>query len=103
MGADEKNNIKQGESVDDLQKRMVREQRRIKLHRFTKHPMSILGLSLVILMVIIALGAPLLATHDPYDMVVADRLKAPCAEYLFGTDSMEEISTAEFSTGPGSH
>jgi ABC-type dipeptide/oligopeptide/nickel transport system permease subunit len=41
---------------------------------------------LVILVVATAVFAPWIAPKDPYDAVMMDSLKAPCAEYICGTD-----------------
>ncbi|MZI93746.1 ABC transporter permease subunit [Vibrio sp. CAIM 722] len=44
------------------------------------------GLFLVAVLVLIALFAPLLTHYDPNIQNIAQRLQAPCAEHLFGTD-----------------
>ena len=71
-----------------LEKRMLQEQRAIKWRRLLNNKLSLIGLALVVIMVFIALFAPLIATHDPYAIKVVDRLSPPSAEYWFGTDSM---------------
>lgn len=47
-------------------------------------------LSAVVLLVIVvfALGAPLFASADPNDTAMLDRLKAPSAQHLMGTDEL---------------
>lgn len=45
-----------------------------------------IGLFLVALLVLVALFAPLLTHFDPNVQNIADRLAAPSAEHLFGTD-----------------
>ena len=47
-------------------------------------------LSAVVLLVIVvfAVGAPLLASADPNDTAMLDRLKAPSAQHLMGTDEL---------------
>ncbi len=46
----------------------------------------VIGLVMALSMVIIALAAPLIATHDPYRTAVRERFLAPSAENLMGTD-----------------
>lgn len=43
---------------------------------------------LVLLITGVAVCAPLLATHDPYEAVLADAIQAPSAQHWFGTDGM---------------
>jgi peptide/nickel transport system permease protein len=71
-----------------MEKHMLQEQRAIKLRRLLHNKLSLVGLTLVVIMMLIALFAPLIANHDPYAMKVIDRLDPPSAEYWFGTDSM---------------
>ena len=53
-----------------------------------KHPTLILGVVLLIVMTVIALGAPWIATHDPQDIAPLARLQPPSAEHFFGTDAL---------------
>ncbi len=46
-----------------------------------------LGLGIVVVLLVIALTSPWLATHDPRTQVIQDRLKAPSAQYWLGTDT----------------
>lgn len=71
-----------------LQKQMLQEQRRIKLRRLGRNRVAVIGTLIVLVMAVIAIAAPLIATHDPYAFVVADRLQPPSTQHLFGTDSM---------------
>lgn len=49
-----------------------------------------LGLSIIILMFIVAIFAPLIATHDPYEINLAlqEKLQPPSIEHLLGTDDL---------------
>lgn len=76
--------------VSHLQKKMLQEQRRIKLRRLFRNRLSMLGAIIVLLMIIIAVAAPLIAPQDPYAINVADRLLPPSHAHWFGTDSMGE-------------
>lgn len=51
--------------VSHLQKKMLQEQRRIKLRRLFRNRLSMLGAIIVLLMMIIAVAAPLIAPQDP--------------------------------------
>lgn len=44
--------------------------------------------ALAFLVVLTAVFAPVLATHDPYEAVLTDALQAPSSEHWFGTDRM---------------
>jgi peptide/nickel transport system permease protein len=48
---------------------------------------AVIGACLVILLVLIALGAPLLAPHDPRTMDFTAPLAGPTINHLFGTDN----------------
>jgi len=52
-----------------------------------RHPIAALGGLLLLLLVLSALGAPWIATHDPIEMNVIDRMLPPGGDYLFGTDA----------------
>lgn len=47
-----------------------------------------IGGIILIVLLLSALFAPLLAPHDPYQINGADRLQAPSAQYLLGTDNL---------------
>nr|WP_209740184.1 ABC transporter permease [Aureimonas populi] len=51
-------------------------------------PISCFGLVVIGLLLVIALFAPLLATHDPYAQNLANTLAAPGAANFFGTDEL---------------
>ncbi|MCA0458523.1 MAG: ABC transporter permease [Chloroflexi bacterium] len=59
------------------------------LYRFSRNRLSVIGLSIVILLLIVAVTAPLWVPY-PQDVTgsvnMAERLKAPSAEHWFGTD-----------------
>jgi peptide/nickel transport system permease protein len=48
----------------------------------------VLGTAIILGLLLVAALAPLLATHGPYAQVLGDRLRAPSAAYLFGTDGL---------------
>lgn len=55
---------------------------------FVKNLGAVIGLIFLIVVLLAALFAPLLATHDPLERSVTDRLMKPSAVHLMGTDSL---------------
>ena len=55
---------------------------------FRRHPTAIFGGVVLLLMILIAIFAPWLATADPQATVPALRLKPPSEQSLFGTDML---------------
>ena len=53
-----------------------------------RHPTAIVGAIVLLLMVVIALAAPWIATADPLALSPIKRLRPPGAEYWFGTDML---------------
>lgn len=53
-----------------------------------KNPTLILGALLLIVVAVIAIAAPWIATHDPQNIDPMLRMKPPSAEYYFGTDAL---------------
>jgi peptide/nickel transport system permease protein len=51
-------------------------------------PLGLIGAVLVVVMVVAAIGAPMLAPYDYTEIVASERLKAPSATYFFGTDNL---------------
>jgi peptide/nickel transport system permease protein len=63
--------------------------RRYRMWReFSRNPVAMAGLILAILLFVVALAAPLLATHDPGAQDLANRLAKPSAAHWFGTDEL---------------
>ena len=56
---------------------------------FSRNPLAMLGLGIVLALVIVALFAPLLATHDPLAQQLDKRLLPPGTDgFLLGTDEL---------------
>jgi peptide/nickel transport system permease protein len=63
--------------------------RRYRMWReFARNPVAMAGLILAVLLFVVALAAPLLATHDPGAQDLADRLAKPSVAHWFGTDEL---------------
>ena len=58
------------------------------IKRISSDPLGLLGLCLVILMVVSALGASIFAPYDPIQLNIMDRLQGPSANHLLGTDQL---------------
>lgn len=57
-------------------------------HAFLRDPMGLFGLALAVLLVLSAVFAPWLATHDPAAIDVAVKLQPPSAAHWLGTDEL---------------
>ncbi len=53
-----------------------------------RNPLTMAGLLVVVLLILMALFAPLLATYDPGAQDLANRLQKPSAEHWLGTDEL---------------
>jgi len=53
-----------------------------------RNRLMMFGSFIIIFLILVAIFAPLLATHGPYNQILSDRLLPPSSEYLFGTDSL---------------
>ena len=57
------------------------------LKELFRDPMGRIGLLGVLLIIILSLLAPYIATHDITEMFTQDKLDGPSSQYLFGTDN----------------
>lgn len=55
--------------------------------RFRDNPTSWMGVGIIVLVVLSAIFAPWISSYDPLEQSIADRLMAPSAEHLLGTDT----------------
>lgn len=60
----------------------------IRIRQLVKRRSALVGLAIVILLVLCALFAPLLRTHDPVEANLPERFQAPSRAHFFGTDFM---------------
>lgn len=58
------------------------------LHRLTRDRAAMAGLGIIVLMAALAVGAPLIARHNPVEQELIQRLKPPSGNHLFGTDNL---------------
>jgi peptide/nickel transport system permease protein len=55
-------------------------------HVIARSRLALIGVIIVGVWLLTALLAPFMATHDPYEINIAQRLKSPSAEHWLGTD-----------------
>ena len=60
--------------------------RRTIFRTLLRHRSGVIGVSIILCFVLIAILAPLIATHDPREVNVIERLKGWSPEHYFGTD-----------------
>lgn len=56
------------------------------LKRLARNPLTMIGALLIVAFVIMTLAAPVLATHDPMKLSIAERLQPPSLQHFLGTD-----------------
>lgn len=65
-----------------------RSPRQLVWRRFLRNKLALVGLGMLLIVVVIAIFAPFLATHDP-NRIYMDRFRqAPSEDHLLGTDSL---------------
>ena len=55
---------------------------------FSRNPLAMVGLAIVIVLLVLAAAAPLIATHSPIAQDLTNRLQPPNAAHWFGTDEL---------------
>lgn len=79
-----------------LNKSEARRQRREARLRYWKdsyvlwrrNHLMVVGTSIIVFLLLVAAVAPLLATHNPYEQILPNRLLPPSVQHYFGTDSL---------------
>lgn len=61
---------------------------RTPLQRFLRNRAAAIGGSIVLLMILLAIAAPVIAPHDPVGQNLMATLQGPSREHLFGTDNL---------------
>lgn len=73
-------------NVTNQEPKAHRSRRFTALRLFARNKTALFGAAVLLFFIVVALGAPLIATHRPADMDPALRLHKPNAVYFFGTD-----------------
>ena len=74
------------EAIDAPEPSNIVSGRRRSLRTFMRNRTAVVGVVMIVMIVAIALAAPLLAPHDPLDQSVRARLDPPSSDYLLGRD-----------------
>lgn len=64
------------------------EYRKLVLKNFLSKKLVVLGFVITVVMALIAIFASVIATYDPYEVDVVNRLSAPSILHFFGTDQL---------------
>jgi peptide/nickel transport system permease protein len=74
-------------ALDEHGRAQQRSHRQMVVRRLLRHRLAVAGLVIVAILVLTALLAPLIATHDPEEVATGETLLAPSADHLMGTDN----------------
>ena len=98
VGNPESGNLRAGElkagetaverDMEQVRKQLEKEQRAIRLKKFTGNKASVFGLAVVLLVIVLAILAPVICTSDPLELNVTERLQGCSPRHWFGTDTM---------------
>lgn len=78
--------IEQKKSVAELRKTFKDEQRKLTWQRLKKNYNLLIGGTIFLFLVLIAVIGPFITSYDPYEMSITERLLAPTGLHIFGTD-----------------
>ncbi len=53
-----------------------------------RNRLMVVGTCIILALILVAVLAPVLSTHHPYEQMLADRLLPPSAKHVFGTDGL---------------
>src|SRR5918912_20529 len=76
------------EPASPLARRRAEGRLRAGLRFCRRNPLVLVGAAVVLLWIVVSVAAPLVAPYGPLTQKVADRLKEPSAQHLFGTDAL---------------
>lgn len=68
-------------------KRLKRHQKKLLIRRLIRNRGILFGGIIMVFLTLLAIFGPMFVPYDPYEMVVTDRLMAPGAQHLLGTDN----------------
>lgn len=57
------------------------------VEKFMRNRMAVIGMTMMLIIILACVCAPLLTPYDPNKIVPSERSLAPCAEHILGTDS----------------
>jgi peptide/nickel transport system permease protein len=80
------NVIEKSIDMRSVRDQLKKEQRRLMLRRFLFNKAMVIGSAILLLLILIAIFAPIVTSFDPYQMS-GERRAAPNAKHLLGTDN----------------
>lgn len=81
------NKLTENENLKEVRKELAKEQRQLRIRKFYKNRLAVIGTVITVVMALLALLAPVLCPEGPYALDVVSRLKAPSLKHIFGTDT----------------
>ncbi|MBT2763938.1 ABC transporter permease [Paenibacillus sp. ISL-20] len=78
--------VQEKEYVAQVSKKLKKEQRALGYRRLRSNYGLLIGATIFIVLVMLAMLGPLITSYGPYDMKVVERLTPPGAEHWLGTD-----------------
>lgn len=78
--------IESNEELSNIKHELKKEQRQLFKKRLLSNKLMVTGGVTLIFLTLVAFIGPLFMTYNPYEMVVQNRLQAPSADHLLGTD-----------------
>ena len=70
-----------------IKAQMRKEHRILKTRKFFRNKSVVIGAAVLLIMLALAVLAPVISPYDPLEVNVVNRLKSPCKEFIFGTDT----------------
>lgn len=70
----------------EMKVNLKKQQRQLMVRRFFSNKLMVIGSAIFVVLILVSLIGPSLMSFDPYEMKVSQRLQAPGAEHLLGTD-----------------
>jgi peptide/nickel transport system permease protein len=74
------------EKSQKLKSSLKKQQRQLLVRRFFSNKLMVIGSIIFVFLILVASIGPFLMSFDPYEMKVVERLQAPSAVHLLGTD-----------------
>lgn len=74
-------------TLSAARKKLKKEQQQLLKKRFFSNYSMMIGLIVLVFLVLLSLVGPFIVPYNPFEMVVSDRLQAPNAAHLLGTDN----------------
>jgi peptide/nickel transport system permease protein len=73
--------------ISNVKNNIKKERRQLLLRRFLSNKLVVTGSVIITVIVLFTIFGPLLASQSAYELIAKERLQAPGAEHIFGTDN----------------